>query len=157
MDTISLILIITTFIYGLGAGVSFDVALVKLPTRHRIGVTAYANFARGNDLGNGIIVYPIVAISGALILFTSTIIAYSSGQPPATLYPLYIAVVTTILAFLATAKAAPIMLSLKNTSDVENVLKDKLNRFAHWHTVRTVCHIIAFFALIWTLGNLQKS
>ena len=36
---------------GFLAGVSFDVALVKLPTRRRIGPVAYAQFARGNDLG----------------------------------------------------------------------------------------------------------
>jgi hypothetical protein len=39
---------------GLLAGLSVKVALVKLPTRRRIGAVAYAAFARGSDLGNGV-------------------------------------------------------------------------------------------------------
>jgi hypothetical protein len=40
-------------VQGLAAGICFDTAMVKLPTRRRIGSIAYAHFARGNDLGNG--------------------------------------------------------------------------------------------------------
>jgi len=148
MDTISIILLLTTFIHGLQAGLSFDVALVKLPTRHRIGIIPYANFARGNDLGNGIIVYPIVAISGALLVFTTTIISFIVKQPPVALYSLYIASFGTILAFITTAKAAPIMLSLKNTPNEEDVLKQKLKMFERWHALRTIFQVISFLALL---------
>src|SRR5258706_10343577 len=51
------------------AGGSLEGSLVKLPARRRIGVIAYATFARGNDLGNGLVVYPIWAISAALLTF----------------------------------------------------------------------------------------
>src|SRR3982751_4084074 len=98
MDAFTIILILATFIHGLAAGLCFDVALVKLPTRYRIGIIQYANFARGNDLGNGIIVYPIIGISGLLIIFTTTIVAYVQGQPSAILYPLYISTLATLLA-----------------------------------------------------------
>ena len=51
-------MLVVTLVQGLAAGICFDTATVKLPTRHRIGAIAYANFARGNDLGNGLRVYP---------------------------------------------------------------------------------------------------
>jgi len=36
---------------------------------------AYAPFAHGNDLGNGLVVYPVWAISAALLTLIATIIA----------------------------------------------------------------------------------
>jgi hypothetical protein len=148
MDTITIILLLTTFIHGLQAGLSFDVALVKLPTRHRIGIIPYANFARGNDLGNGIIIYPIVAISGALLIFAVTIISFIAKQPPSILCSLYVASFSTILAFITTAKAAPIMLSIKNTPNEEKILEHKLKLFERWHALRAIFQIIAFLALL---------
>ena len=150
MHTFSIILILATFIHGIGAGLCFDVALVKLPTRHRIGIIPYANFARGNDLGNGIIVYPIIGIIGLLIIFATTILAYAQRQPSSIIYPLYISTLATILASFGTIKAAPIMLSLKNTPNDEKLLKQKLNNFAHWHNFRALFQIIAFIALLLT-------
>jgi hypothetical protein len=138
MDTFTITSMLATFIHGLGAGLCFDVAFVKLPTRHRIGIIPYANFARGNDLGNGIRVYPIIGVSGLLIIFATTIFAYIHRLPHAILYPLYISTLTTILASLGTAKAAPIMLSLKNTPNEEQLLRQKLDRFALWHNFRTI-------------------
>jgi hypothetical protein len=134
------------------AGICFDVSLVKLPTRHRIGVLAYADFARGNDLGNGIIVYPIVSISGALLLIASTIIIYGSEHAELLDF-LYAAILTTILSFIGTAKAAPIMLSLKNAPRDEKILKEKLDRFARWNAFRTVFEMITFLLLIWTASK----
>jgi hypothetical protein len=154
MDTFTIILMLATFIHGLGAGLCFDVSLVKLPTRHRIGIIPYANFARGNDLGNGIIVYPIIGGSGLLIIFATTILAYIREQPSSILYPLYISTLATILASFGTAKAAPIMLNLKNTPNDEQLLKQKLDRFARWHNFRTIFQMITFIALIWTLATL---
>lgn len=151
MNELNTLLVITTFIHGLMAGVCLDVALVKLPTRHRIGVIPYANFARANDLGNGIVVYPIVAISGALFLFATTLVAYLNEQPADILYPLYISTFSTILAFASTSKAAPVMLSLKNAPNDEALLKQKLNTFERWNAFRTIFQIISFVALTWSL------
>jgi hypothetical protein len=39
---------------GTLAGLSLDKVIVQLPARRRIGVTAYAAYARAADLGNGI-------------------------------------------------------------------------------------------------------
>jgi hypothetical protein len=53
-----LVLIICAVVFnGMLGGASLEATLVKLPARKRIGARAYAVFARGNDLGNGLWVY----------------------------------------------------------------------------------------------------
>jgi hypothetical protein len=142
-------LLMMTFVQGLGAGICFDVATVKLPTRHRIGLSAYANFARGNDLGNGLKVYPFVVVGGGLSVIALMAVAYVSRQPAAILHPLYAASLASAGYLGATAKAAPIMWSLKTTPNDESVLKQKLDLFAYWHGWRTAFQLAAFIALLW--------
>jgi hypothetical protein len=43
---------------------------------------------------------------------------------------------------------------LKNTPNEEQLLKQKLDRFARWHNFRTIFQIIAFIALISTVATL---
>ena len=150
--TLLLVLIVAaTALNGILGGLSFEVALVKLPTRHRIGAVAYATFARGSDLGNGIWVYPATAILASLFTVAAAIVAYVERQPSALLLPLSIAVLTSIGHFLATAQAAPIMLRVSKTPDDDAVLAPLLDRFARWHAVRTMLQVLTFFVLLWAL------
>jgi hypothetical protein len=141
-------LALMTFIQGLAAGICVDVATVKLPTRHRIGAVAYARFARGNDLGNGLKLYPYLVVGGGLLLIALSIIAHVSGQATSIRHPLYAAGVASVGYLAATAKAAPIMWSLKTTPDDEQILEQKLSRFAFWHVWRTAFQLVAFVALL---------
>ncbi|HVS49383.1 MAG TPA: hypothetical protein VHJ99_10805 [Candidatus Dormibacteraeota bacterium] len=141
----------TVTVNGLLAGSSFDVAAVKLPTLKRIGAVAYVNFARGNDLGNGLVIYPAAGILAALLVFGTTITTYIAGQSPAVMVPLLLACVGTIAHSLCTAKAAPIMLGLRGTPDEEGVLAAKLDQFAFWHGLRTVFQISTFVVVLWAL------
>lgn len=152
MNTITWLLVVAVIDGGIIAGVSFDVALVKLPTRKRIGPVAYAQFARGNDLGNGKIVYPILGILTLLLVFGVTGVAWAKHEPAAVMTPLFAAALFTILHSVCTgAKAAPIMLSLAKTPDKAEVLQPKLDSFAFWHGIRTVFQVAAFVALVWAL------
>lgn len=138
------------FVHGLAAGICFDVATVKLPTRRRIGAVAYAHFARGNDLGNGLKVYPFLVGGGGLLLVALAVVAQLTAQPERLRYPLFAAALAAIGCLAATAKAAPIMLSLKSTPDDAGVLGEKLDRFAFWHAWRTAFQLCAFAALLGT-------
>jgi len=53
---------------------------------------------------------------------------------------------------LATTRAAPVMLSLKEAPDDAALLMAKLDRFALWHTVRATFQVVAFFVLLWSLA-----
>jgi hypothetical protein len=151
MSLLLFLIIIATVLNGGLAGGSLEGSLVKLPARRRIGVVAYATFARGNDLGNGLVVYPIWAVSAALFTFIATIVAYVEHQPLELLLPLTLASLTSIGHFLATSQAAPVMLSLRHTPDDEAILTAKLDKFELWSAVRTTLQVLTFFILIWAL------
>ncbi len=151
MTLLPALIVAATALNGLLAGLSYDGALVKLPTRRRIGAVAYATFARGNDLGNGLWVYPSTAIGAALLTVVATIVAYSEHVSAALLVPLSIATLTSIGHFLATAQAAPNMLRVGKTPDDEALLSPLLDRFARWHAVRATLQVLTFFVLLWAL------
>jgi len=152
MDTFEWLLVLAVIDGGIIAGVSFDVALVKLPTRKRIGPVAYAQFARGNDLGNGKVVYPILGILTLLLVFGVAVMAWAKHEPTAVTTPLFAAVLCTIAHSLCTGlKAAPTMLSLAKTPDEPKILQKKLDSFAYWHGIRTVFQVAAFVVLVWAL------
>ena len=88
-------LVITAVVIDV-AGISFDVAAVKLPTRRRIGVIAYARFARGNDLGNGLVVYPTLAIIALLLVAAATLTGHFMRLPESVMLPLFAACGGTI-------------------------------------------------------------
>ena len=151
MSATFILIILAAALNGLLAGGSLDTALVKLPARRRIGALAYATFARGNDLGNGRVVYPVWAISAALLVFLATAFAFLEKRPSTLLIPLVIAALLSLIHFFFTSRAAPVMLSLRNTPDDADLLRQKLDRFTLWHAFRTVFQILTFFVLIWAL------
>ena len=138
-------------INGLLAGLNTDTALVKLPARQRIGAVAYAAFARGNDLGNGLVVYPLLGIGAVLITVFVTVVAYIERSPIEVLLLLSIASLLSLLHTFATTRAAPVMLSIKDAPDDQAILTAKLDRFAHWHAFRATFQVLAFFVLLWAL------
>ena len=110
MLSLQILLVLSIIFNGTLAGLSLDTALVKLPARKRIGAVAYAVFARGNDMGNGLVVYPVWAIISALLVFAATVIAVvNQSSMPLTL-DLSSASALTIAHFLATSRAAPVMI-----------------------------------------------
>ena len=136
---------------GILAGISVEVALVKLPTRKHIGVVAYATFARGSDLGNGVWVYPTWAIGATLLTFAATIMALIEQAPATLLVPLVLASLTSIGHFLETAQAAPTMLRVGTTADDPALLAPLLDHFARWHALRTTLQALTFFLLLWAM------
>jgi hypothetical protein len=151
MSLLIVLIVAASALNGLLAGISFDGTLVKLPARHRIGAIAYATFARGNDLGNGIWVYPATAIGAALLTVVATLVGYLEHESTALLVPLSIATLTSIGHFVATSRAAPVMLRVGKTPDDEAVLATLLDRFARWHAVRATLQVLTFFVLLWAL------
>lgn len=151
MTLLLALIVVATVLSGLLGGFGFEIALVKLPTRRRIGAVAYATFARGSDLGNGVWLYPVTAISAALVALVAATLAYVERQPPSLLAPLSLAALLSISHFLATARAAPIMLRVGKTPDDVGLLAPLLDRFARWHAVRATLQVLTFFVLLWAV------
>ena len=151
MSLVVFLIVIAAAVNGLLSGLSVDTAFVKLPARRRIGAVAYATFARGNDLGNGLFVYPLLGIGAALLTVLATALAYVERSSMEVLLLLFLASALSLLHTFATTRAAPVMLSLKDTPDDEVLLMAKLDRFARWHAFRVTFQVLAFFVLLWAL------
>jgi hypothetical protein len=143
-----ILILAATVVTGLLAGASLDKALVQLPARHRMGIVAFAAFSRANDLGNGLIVYPVFGISAALLTIIAAIAAFLQGTPLAHSYLLYLSALLALLHSFTTARAAPNMISLRRSAIDEATLAETLNRFAKWHNVRTALQLLNFIALV---------
>jgi hypothetical protein len=152
MNLVVSLTLLATEVNGLLAGLNMDTALVKLPARRRIGAVAYATFARSNDLGNGLVVYPLLGVGATLLTVLATAVAYIEHSPMEVLLPLSIASLLSVLHTFATTRAAPVMLSIKNAPDDEALLTAKLDRFARWHNARATFQVLAFFVLVWALA-----
>jgi hypothetical protein len=151
MNLVMFLIAFAVVINGLLAGLNVDTALVKLPARKRIGALAYATFARGNDLGNGLVVYPLLGIGAVLFTVLATAIAYLEHSSMGPLLLLSLASLLSLFHTFATTRAAPIMLSIKDAPDDEALLRAKLDRFARWHAVRATFQVLTFFVLLWAL------
>lgn len=152
MTLVVFLIALAAAVNGLLAGLNTDTALVKLPARRRIGAVAYAAFARGNDLGNGLIIYPLLGVSAALLTLLATALAYVGRSLLEVVVLLSLASLLSLLHTFATTRAAPVMLSIKDTADDEELLRAKLDRFARWHAVRATFQLAAFFLLLWALA-----
>lgn len=145
----TLILILAaTVVTGLLAGISLDKALVQLPARHRMGVVGFSAFSRANDLGNGLVLYPMLGIGAALLTMGAAVAAFLQGSSQVNAWLLYVSVLLALLHSGATARAAPNMLSLRQTSNDEAVLTPIINRFAKWHNVRAILQLLNFLTLV---------
>src|SRR5262249_31183124 len=115
MITSTTLVAASLIVNGLFAGMCFDVATVKLPTRKRIGSVAYAHFARNNDLGNGLKVYPYFFILSVVLSIATAIVASINSRTSADVF-LYLAGFMSIGCAFSTSMAAPIMWSLRKTA-----------------------------------------
>jgi len=154
MSAFVILLILAVIFNGLLAGASFDTALVKLPARRRIGARAYAVFARGNDLGNGLILYPALAILAALFVFATLAFAFITQHPGRHIL-LWVASIASVFHFVATSQAAPLMIGLRQAPNDEETLMARLNTFARWHAVRTVLQSLTFLILVWVIARVH--
>jgi len=148
----TLTLIVTALIMtGLLAGASLDKSLVQLPARHRMGMSNFAAFSRANDLGNGLVVYPVLGIGSALSAIAAALAAYWQGLSFTDAGPLYLSAFLAVLHTISTTQAAPNMLQLRQPIHDENTLLLIFRRFERWHNVRMVLQVLNFITLIWAL------
>ncbi len=147
-DLTLILILAATVAPGLLAGASLDKAVVQLPARQRMGVIGFASFSRANDLGNGLLVYPVIGISAALLTIGAALIALLQGTSLAHAWPIYLAALFAVLHSFTTTRAAPNMLSLRQPTDDEAKITEALNRFAAWHNARTALQILNFVMLV---------
>jgi hypothetical protein len=137
---------------GLGAGLSLDRSVVALPAWRRVGLSPWATFTRQADLGNGLLLYPVVGV-GQVVLSVATAISYTGdrGAVPWS-SPVYLAAVLAVTPLLATAKAGPNILKTRHTDDPDS-LREAFAGFEHWQALRMVLQVATFGVTIWALAE----
>jgi hypothetical protein len=121
---------------GILAGLSLDKVIVQLPARRRIGVAAYAAYARAADLGHGVAFYAAVGVGAAALTLAAFAVPTALGAPGAVTGLLAAAAGLSLLHSAATGRAAPTMFQIGRADDTDAALTPLLARFARWSAVR---------------------
>jgi hypothetical protein len=148
---LSILIIIGTVLFGLLAGSAVDRGIVSFPARRRVGTIAWARYSRAADLGNGLYLYPFLAIAGALALIAALLVAVASHGPARLLVPLAGALVAGLANLAVTIAAAPKMLKIGKTDDREELLAPLVEGFVKLSYVRVVLISLAFAMALWAL------
>jgi hypothetical protein len=146
MNWFLILLAVTIFVRGMGAGIIYDVAVVSLSLRHDIGVVSYAHYARAL-FKRGFRTFFTVSVVGAVLTIVVAVGSFlwsSAGVRSWTC----VALGMTILAFAATARALPAVLKLRRLPDEPKELDPVLAQFAIWHRVSALWQVASFVALV---------
>src|SRR6266496_3719212 len=126
---VSILIVVGTALFGLLAGSAVDRGIVSFPARRRVGTIAWARYSRAADLGNGLYLYPFLAIAGALAIIAALVVAVAGHAPPRLLVPLAGALVAGLANLAVTIAAAPKMLRIGKTDDQEELLAPLVEGF----------------------------
>jgi hypothetical protein len=152
-----ILLILAIFISGLLAGGNIDRAFVAMPAWEEVGASAWAEFSRYADLGNGLIFYPLEASGGAVLTIAAAIsLHFDRTVPREAAVPLYAAVLLAAGGLILTMQAAPIMLGIRYVSEPA-ALQHAFDGFWYWGNLRAVCQVLTFLAQLATLAMLSRS
>jgi hypothetical protein len=121
---------------GILAGLSLDKVIVQLPARGRIGVIAYAAYARAADLGNGIAFYAAVGVGAAALSVAAFAVAVALRAPGAVTGLLAAGAALSVAHSAMTGRAAPAMFKIGRAGDDQAALAPLLVRFARWSAAR---------------------
>jgi len=139
--------LIACFLSGVLAGIDLDSVVVRFPAWRHLGSHAWATYSREADLGNGIVLYPLLAI-GHTLLIIAVVFGVRQNGPFQALAAAYSATGLAIAGLLLTAGAAPVMLGLKRIGNDPVALDNALRAFARWSTFRAVAQVLAFIATL---------
>jgi hypothetical protein len=158
MKLVVIFIVSATLTNGLLAGGDVDRWLVGMPAWQSVGVLGWANYSRSADLGNGFVLYPILAIGGTLLSLAAVVIFMRGGKHERVVaLPIYAAAALAVAGLLMTFKAAPFMLSLRHISNEDiALLQEAFDGFRLWGGVRTVLQSLAFGANLWSLAVIEK-
>lgn len=126
-----------TALGGIAVGTSFDKSIVQLTAWRSVGAVPWATYSREADLRNSLVWYPPLGI-GTMFFSIAAAVAVHRDRTASrsAAVPTHIAALLAIGHMLATARAAPNMLSVKRTDESE-ALRAALDSFTRWQMVRT--------------------
>jgi hypothetical protein len=157
MDRATRWMTIATAMNGVAVGATLDQAVKQLPARHRIGPSAYLDYARAADLRNGLLWYPVLGIGTAAVSLTAAAMGMRGSADRARILPLVAVAAATVIHAAATSRAAPIMIGLRRGSPDPSDIAAALDRFARINAVRAAAMITALAAAGWAAARPQPT
>ena len=159
MKLVVIFIVSATLANGLLAGEDVDRWLAGMPAWQAVGILAWANYSRSADLGNGFVLYPILAIGGALLSLAAVVVFIRKGKHERVVaIPVYTAAALAVAGLLMTLKAAPFMLSLGHIGNEDTAsLQHAFDGFRLWGGVRTVLQTLAFGANLLSLAVIENT
>jgi hypothetical protein len=147
------LVIATVAVLGL-IGSEFDRAVVATPAWQRLGVADWAAFSRHADLGNGLVVYPIVGILPTLLAVAAAIShRLDRDRRRSAGVPIQLTALFMLGVMATTAVAAPIMLGVDDLHDTAS-LRHAFETFTLWGVyVRGAFFAAAFVAGLWAVAT----
>jgi hypothetical protein len=154
MTNFELLLICTAALRGIGAGAIFGVTIMTLPVRKRLGLTAYSEFMKAHYKEHGVKIYAGITILGLAFTVWLSVIAYENNIPNNVLCFITGSLLVTIVGFVGTAGAFPVMNKLWKATTLSNTeTAQLLDKFAFRSLISAAAHIIAFILLIIAISN----
>jgi peptidoglycan/LPS O-acetylase OafA/YrhL len=149
------LLIITTILRGVGAGIITGVGIITLPVRESLGEVAFAVFMRAHYKEIGVKIYAAITILGLILTSIVLYFSYQRNEQSIFIWLIILSLGATVL--VGTGGAFPAMIKLwKTNNDDVYVLKNLLNRFAKWHLFSAIFHVIAFIALTFAIPYIRQ-
>lgn len=147
MDSLQTLLLVTTFVRGLGSGMIAGILLLTMPVRSRVGMPAYASFILVMYQTWGVRVY--AGLTGLGVLLTIWLLVMAIGAGSSSIEWIAASLAATTLGFVGTAGAYPTMRRLWTTANGALELAEPLmNRFERWGMFSAACHLAAFVCLV---------
>jgi hypothetical protein len=145
-------------LHGILAGLTIDRILVGLPGWREVGVVAWANYSRSADLGNGLVLYPGLAIGGALLSLGAAVsLIWLPMRQRSVAFAIYLSAGLALAGLMLTFKAAPFMLSLRYTGNDDLMhLRQAFDGFWFWSAIRGVMQVLAFLGNLWSLVEMLR-
>lgn len=140
------------FFAGLQAGVTLNRALVQLPAWRRVGVLAWADFTRAENVGVGTAFYPVLGLI-AILATIGTAVAYrfDKDRRLARSIPVYAAAAITIAWALITRLVLVPQLSSLKVEDNPLRLQQIFATVLFGSAINDALHVLAFALSLWTL------
>lgn len=152
------LVIAATLVNSFLAAGNVNRALIEMPAWQQTGPLAWATFSRHADLATtAMILYPLEAFAGTLLSIAAAVsFRRDRVDRPWASVLVYGAVLMGIGGLLATTRAAPVMLSVRDLGENAVALLQALNAFQSWPNVRGVFQVLAFIANLFSLVAISR-
>lgn len=152
-----IVLTAAALVNGVIAGASLDRSVVQLPSRRKIGVTAYSAYSVAHELqGVGLTWYPVLGIGSALLTIAAAAVAAATGISLPTGSPIYLAAIAAVMHSVATARAAPLNFRQRSAQGDGAELTRIIDSFEKWHAARAVLQLASFAGTVVALVSLGR-